>query len=80
MHKLGIEIDENCHLDRLEFKKQERESTIKNVGITLTRINPDKEGFDIFIKIGEIQDFIYESGLKIGEELKEKKLKIWKKM
>ena len=62
-HKLGIEIDENCHLDRLKIKEKETEEAIKNLGITLIRINPDKEDFDIFIKIGEIQDFIYKSGL-----------------
>ena len=61
-------------MDRSEIKEQEREETIKNLGITLIRINPDKEGFDIFIKIGEIQDFIYKSGLKIGEELKKNKM------
>ena len=67
VHKLGIEIDENGHLDRLETKEQEREEIIKNLDITLLRINPDKVGFDIFDEISEIQDFIYESGLKIGE-------------
>ena len=61
-------------MDRSEIKEQEREETIKNLGITVIRINPDKEGFDIFIKIGEIQDFIYKSGLKIGEELKKNKM------
>ena len=59
-------------MDRLEIKEQEREKTIKKLGITLIRINPDKESFDIFDKIGEIQGFIYESGIKIGEELKKK--------
>ena len=73
-HKLGIKIDENGHLDRSDIKEQEREEIIKNLGITLIRINPDKEGSDIFIKIGEIQDFIYESGLKLGEELKKNKM------
>ena len=67
VHKLTIEIDENRHLDRLETKEQEREEIIKNLDITLIRINPDKVGFDIFDEISEIQDFIYESGLKIGE-------------
>ena len=61
-------------MDRLEIKEQERAKTIKNLGITLIRINPDKESFDIFDKIGEIQGFIYESGIKIGEELKKKKM------
>ena len=53
-HKLGIEINENEHTDRLKVKEQERKDTIKNLNITLIRINPDKEDFDIFIKIGEM--------------------------
>ena len=61
-------------MDRLEIKEQEREETIKNLGISLVRINPDKEGFDLFDEISEIQDFIYESGLKLSEELKKNKL------
>ena len=73
-HKLGIEIDENCHLDRSEIKEQEREETIKNAAISLIRINPDKEGFDIFDEISEIQGFIYESSIKLGEELKKNKI------
>ena len=73
-HKLGIEIDENGHTVRLKVKEQEREETIKNLGITLITINRDKEGFDIFDEISETQDFIYESGLKIGQELKENKM------
>ena len=69
-HKLGIAIDENGQTDRLDIKEQEREEIIENKDITLIRINPHHEVFDIFIKIGEIQTFIYESGIKIGEELK----------
>ena len=61
-------------MDRSKAKEQEREETVKGLGITLIRINPDKEGFDIFDEISEIQDFIYESGLKIGEELKKNKI------
>ena len=66
-HKLGIKIDENGHTDRSEIKEQEREEIIKNAGITLIRINPDKEGFNIDNENGEIQGFIYESGIKLGE-------------
>ena len=53
-HKLGIDLDENSHLDRSGIKEIKREET-KNLGIALIRINPDKEGFDIFIEIGEIK-------------------------
>ena len=73
-HKLRIEIDENGHNDRLKVKEQGRERTIKNLGITLISINSDKEGFDIFIKIVEIQSFIYESALKLGEEIKKNRI------
>ena len=76
VHKLGIEIDENGHTDRLENKEQEREKIIKNTGITLIRINPDKKDFNTDDEIGEIKDFIYESGVKLGEQLKKKLLKI----
>ena len=43
---------------------------MRNAGITLIRINPEKERFDILDEISEIQHFIYESGLKLGEQLK----------
>ena len=73
-HKLGIEIDENNHLDRSNIKEQKREETIKKISYSLIRINPEKEGFDIFDEISEIQSFIYESALKIGEELDKNKI------
>ena len=63
-HKLGIEIDEDNHTSRSETKEHEREEIIKNAGIMLIRTNPDKEDFEMFDEISEIQDFIYESGLK----------------
>ena len=74
VHKLGIEIDENGQLDRLEIKEQKREQTIKKAGINIIRINPDEENFDIDNEIGEIQDFIYESGKKLAEESTKKSL------
>ena len=54
VHNLGIEIDENGQTDRSKIKEQKLQETIKSAGITLIRINPEKKGFDIFIKIGEI--------------------------
>ena len=68
MNKMGIETDENGHTGRSKTKKQKRERTIKNAEITLIRINPVKEGFDIFDETSEIQDFIYKSGVKLGEQ------------
>ena len=74
-HKLGIEIDENGHIDRSEIKEQKRSKTIKKeTGFKIIRINPDKENFDINDEIGEIQDFIYEFGKKIAEESTRKSL------
>ena len=43
VHKLGIEIDENGHLERSEIIEQKREQTIKKSGINIIRINPDKK-------------------------------------
>ena len=74
VHKLGIEIHENGYLDRSEIKEQKREQTIKKAGINIIRINPDKENFDIDDEIGEMQDFIYESGKKLVEESNKKSL------
>ena len=56
VHKLGIEIDENGHLDRSEIKEQKREQTIKKSGINIIRINPDKENFDIDDEIGLVKN------------------------
>ena len=74
VHNLGIEIDENGNTNRSETKEKEREKTTKIAGITLIRINPDKEGFDIDDEISEIQDFIFESGIKLGEKLKNNRI------
>ena len=65
-HTWGIEIDENGYIDRSEIKEQEREKVIKVAGITLIRINPDKENFDIDDEIGQVQDFIYKSSFNLG--------------
>ena len=60
---MGIEID-----DRSETKEQEREQAIKEAGITLIRIDPDKKNFDLDNEISEIQNFIYKSGVKLTQE------------
>ena len=65
VHKLGIEIDENGHLDRSEIKEQKKRTNNKKAGINITRINLDKEKFDIDDEIGEIQDFVKESSFKL---------------
>ena len=73
-HKLGIEIDENGHTEKCKTKERERKEVIENAGFKLIRINPDKEDFDIFDGISEIQDFIYESCKKLTQELNKKSL------
>ena len=57
VHNLGVEIDKNGHTDRTGTKGKEREETIKNNEITLIRINPDKENFDIFDEISKNSRF-----------------------
>ena len=49
-HKLGIEIDENGHTDKLKVKEQEREKTIKNLGITLLELIPTKKVLTYLMK------------------------------
>ena len=57
-----------------QILKKKREETIKNNGITLIGINSGKEDFDIFDEINKIQDFIYESAVKLGEQLMKNKI------
>ena len=69
VHKLGIEIDENGHIDRSEIKEQKRSKIIKEeTGFEITIINSDKENFDIFDEISKIQTFIYHSARKLAQE------------
>ena len=65
---MGIEIDENEPIDRSEIKEQEKEKVIKGAGITLIRINSDKENFHIEDEICKIQDFIYKSSFNLGRQ------------
>ena len=44
LHKQGIEIDENAHMDRSETEERERQKIIKKeTNFKFIRINPDKE-------------------------------------
>ena len=68
VHKLGIEIDENGHTERPKAKEEKRTKIIKEeAGSEITRINPDKENFDIFDEIGKIQEFISDSNKKLAK-------------
>ena len=49
VHKLGVEMDENKHMDRLKSEEQKRSKIInKETGLKIIRINADRENFDIF--------------------------------
>ena len=62
VHVLGLEVDENGHIDRSETKEKERQRLIEEkTGFIIIRINPDKENFDFFVEIGKIQNHIVES-------------------
>ena len=76
-HKLAIEVGQKGHIDRDEKKENEREEKIKKeLGCKFIRINPDAENYDIFVKIGKINDFIAQSNK--GAETKEIKEKVEK--
>ena len=54
-YKLAIEIDKNGHSDRNINYKIKRQNVIEQeIGCKFIRIDPEKEGFDIFRAINEI--------------------------
>ena len=68
VHKLGIEIDDNAHMDIPEAKEKETKAVMKKeTGFKIIRINPDKENFDIFDEMGKVKSFIIESTKRITE-------------
>ena len=65
---MGIEIDENGHLQRSIIKERKREQAIKKeTRFHIIRINRDKDDFDIDNEISE-------SGKKFAEESTKKSL------
>ena len=69
--KLVVEVDEKGHIDRNQNKKIERQIKIEKYSDCkfFHRINPDVEGFDIFLEISKIQTYITQSD---EEKLKSK--------
>ena len=61
--KLVVEIDEKGHIDRNQNKENERQTKIEKHPDCkfFHRINPDVEGFDIFLEISKIQNYITKS-------------------
>ena len=75
-HKFAIEIDEKGHTDKNQEKENERQTKIEKHSDCkfFHRINPDAEGFGIFLEISKIQNYISQSN-------KEKlKCKFWKEL
>ena len=52
-YKLAIEIDEQGHNNRyIDYETERQKSIEKELGCEFVRINPTKENFNIFVKIG----------------------------
>ena len=69
--KLVVEIDEKGHIDRNQNEENERQTKIEKHSDckVFRRINPDLDGFGIFIEISKIQNYINKSN---EEKLKSK--------
>ena len=67
--KFVVEIDKKLHIDRNQNKENERKIKMEKCSDCkfFHKINPDVEGFDIFLEISKIQTYIMQS--------KEEKLK-----
>ena len=53
--KLGVEIDENGHVDRDPDCKKKRQELIEDHGFTIIRTNPDVPDFNIYRLINQIR-------------------------
>ena len=51
VHKLGIEVDENGHLDRSEVKDQKREQTTKKPELILSELILIKKNLILMMKL-----------------------------
>ena len=70
-HKFVAEIDEKGHIDKTQNEENERQTKIEKHPDCkfFHRINPDVEGFDIFLEISRIQNYNAQSN---EEKLKSK--------
>ena len=74
-HKLVVEIDEKGYTERNQNEENERQIKIKErLNSKFYGINPDVEGFYIFLEISKIQNYITQSNeqnlkSKFAEEL-----------
>ena len=71
-HKFAVEIDKKGHTDRNQDKENKRQTKIEKHSDCkfFHRISPDAEGFDTFLEVSKIQNYIPQSN--------EEKLKIRK--
>ena len=70
-YKGVVEIDEKVHIDRNQNDENERQTKIEKHSHCkfFHRINPDAQGFDIFLGISKIQNYTDQSN---EEKLKSK--------
>ena len=70
-HQFVVEIDEKCHIDRNQNEENEKQTKIeKHSDCKLFhRINPDVEGYNIFLEISKMQNYITKSN---ENEIKDK--------
>ena len=75
-HKLVVEIDEKRHTDRNKNKISKRQlKTEECLNCKFHSINPDVEGFDIFLEISKIKNYTTQSNEeKIKSEFAEELL------
>ena len=73
-HKGVVETDEKEHTDRNQNEEHERQAKIEKHPDSkfFQRIIPDAEGFDIFLEISKIQNYINQSN---EEKIKQQKTK-----
>ena len=70
-HKFAVEIDKKGHIDRYQNEENKQQTKIETYSDCkfFHKINPDAEGFDIFLEIGKIRNYIAQSD---KEKLKSK--------
>ena len=62
-HKFAVEIDEKGHIDRNQNEENKRQTKIEKHSDCkfFHRINPDVVGFNIFVEISKIKNYINKS-------------------
>ena len=64
-HNLAIKVDEQGYNERdIDYEIERQKAIEKELGCEFIRINPAKEKFNLFVKIGQIQNYIVKSTKK----------------